>query len=136
MTYQHAAEIWQGLTAGQEPAEFIRISREQGHSTVEEAVDAYVRDIPDMTGEDYSDEELAEIRQGLITYLEHAGYTTVWTAHLSDMLLAEADSEEAAIAAAIREYESQADYGDYPLIPSCEDLIRRLDVSATIRLVH
>lgn len=132
MTYQHAAEIWQGFTAAQEPTEFVRLSREQGHSTVEEAVAAYVADIPAMTGEDYSTEELAEIREGLTTYLESCGYRTVWTAYLGDLLLGEADSEESAIAAAVREYESQADYGDYPLLPSREELLRRLDVSAAI----
>ena len=74
MTFQHAAEIWQGFVGSQTPQEFMEASYQQGYATAEAAVAAYVRDIPNITGENYSAEELAEIHEGLITYLKSHGY--------------------------------------------------------------
>lgn len=52
----------------------------------------------------------------------------VYQAWLGDMLLGEGATREEAIEAAVREYESQGGYGEYPLLPSREELLRRLDV--------
>lgn len=54
----------------------------------------------------------------------------VYQAWLGDMLLGEGATREEAIEAAVREYEAQGGYGEYPLLPSKEELLRRLDVTA------
>lgn len=53
----------------------------------------------------------------------------VYQAWLGDMLLGEGATREQAIEAAVREYEAQGGYGEYPLLRSREELISRLDVS-------
>lgn len=40
-----AGQAWEGFVGSQTPAEFIQISREQGHTTTEAAVVAYVQDV-------------------------------------------------------------------------------------------
>lgn len=74
MTFQQATEIWAGFVGSQTPQEFMEASCQKGLPTVEAAVTAYIRDIPDITGENYSTEELEKICEGLITYLESHGY--------------------------------------------------------------
>lgn len=52
MTRIEKWQAWEGFVGSQTPEEFMRISRQQGHATVEAAVAAYIAEIPtlfDMT---------------------------------------------------------------------------------------
>lgn len=50
----------------------------------------------------------------------------VW---LGDVLLASAASREEAVEAAIREYETQGGYGEYPLFPDRDALLAAVEVN-------
>ena len=69
-----AAEIWAGFVGSQTPQEFIEISRSKGYTTTEEAVAAYVRELPDMFPYDeITADQLPEIEKGLLRYLAEHG---------------------------------------------------------------
>ena len=74
MTQQQIADIWAGFVGSQTPAEFMEISREQGHTTAQEAVAAYVADIPAMFDIEVTPEEAAAITFGLRHYLADHGF--------------------------------------------------------------
>lgn len=60
------------------------------------------------------------------------GNNRIWQVYLGDMLLGEGATKEEAVEVAVREYETQGGYGEYPLLESREELLRRLDVSLTV----
>lgn len=74
MTFRSAAEIWAGFVGSQTPQEFIEISRQKGYTTTEQAVAAYVRELPDMFPYDEIAGQLPEIHDGLLRYLAEHGY--------------------------------------------------------------
>lgn len=67
-------EYWEGFVGGQSPEDFMRYSREAGAATAEVAVKRYVKDLPDIFGEEYSAKELEAIERGLVAYLKRNGY--------------------------------------------------------------
>jgi len=74
MTFQQSAEIWAGFVGSQSPAEFMEVSRSKGYNTAEEAVAAYVRELPNMfPDDDITADQLPEIHDGLLRYLAEHG---------------------------------------------------------------
>lgn len=132
------AEAWEGFVGSQTPQEFWRLSYEQGARTYYEAAEKYVRDLPNTCREEWATwgpgdfPDLDKLASLLADYMEEqeAGIYQAW---LGDMLMGEGGTREAAIEAAIQQYEAVDDYGEYPRIPSREELRRRLDVSLTVR---
>ncbi len=62
---------WQTYVGrGTTPSEFLMYAREE---TVQDAVDAYVAELPAAMGYEYTDEELADIRTMLIEYIREMG---------------------------------------------------------------
>lgn len=74
MTFQECTEIWSGFVGSQTPQEFMEISQELGHTTAQEAVAAYVRELPDMFDIEVTPEEAVIITFGLRHYLAEHGY--------------------------------------------------------------
>lgn len=131
------AEAWEGFVGNQTPAECWQVSYEQGARTYYEAAERYVRDLPNIVDDwlgrepgDYPD--LDKLAFLLADYMEEQG-AGIYQAWLGDMLMGEGRTREEAIEAAVREYEAVDEYGEYPRIPSREELISRLDVSLTVR---
>jgi hypothetical protein len=140
------AEAWEAYVGSQTPAEFWRISQEQGATTYYEAAERYARDLPQIFREDWAEMEpgdhpdLDRIAFLLAEYLEeHA--PGVYQAWLGAMLMGEGPTEEAAIEAAVRLYEetsgTESGYAeseaDVHLFKSREELVAKLDVSLTVR---
>lgn len=132
------AEAWEGFVGSQTPQEFWELSHEQGATTYYEAATRYARDLPNIFREEWAEMEagdypdLNRVASLLADYMEEqeAGIYQAW---LGDMLMGEGRTREEAIEAAVREYEAQGGYGEYPLLPSKEELLRRLDVAVTAR---
>ena len=62
---------WQTYVGrGTTPSEFLMYAREE---TVQDAVDAYVAELPAAMGYEYTDEELAYIRTMLLEYIREMG---------------------------------------------------------------
>lgn len=70
------AEAWEGWVGSQTPAEFLRISAEMGHDTVERAVAAYIADLPNIFPEEAEriPSNLADILTAFIENYEPAAY--------------------------------------------------------------
>jgi hypothetical protein len=66
-----AAEMWAGYVGSQTPAEFLEISRQQGHTTAEAAVTAYVADIPNMFDVTLTAQEATLIENALLAYIQN-----------------------------------------------------------------
>src|SRR5690606_15253152 len=68
-------------------------------------------------------------REAAWAVLERSGVTVRYQAWLGDQLMGEGDTEEAAIDAAVTEYEQAIGYGDEPhLYPTREELVAALSV--------
>lgn len=63
------AEVWEGFVGSQTPAEFMEESNKKGLLTVSAAVEAYVKEIPQMFGQTYTEDQLLDIAAGLTDYI-------------------------------------------------------------------
>lgn len=61
-------KAWEGYVGSQTPAEFMELSRERGHTSIEAAVDAYLQESAFMFTH-LSREERNEARRLLIEYI-------------------------------------------------------------------
>jgi len=62
---------WQTYVGrGTSPSEFLMYSREE---SIEDAVDAYVEELPAAMGYEYTDAELVDIRTMLLEYIREMG---------------------------------------------------------------
>lgn len=68
MRFSDAADAWDSWVGSQTPAEFMQISKDQGHATVEAAVADYVAAVPSIWPEskDQIPENLADLLQKFI----------------------------------------------------------------------
>lgn len=70
-----------------------------------------------------------QAREAAWAVLERAGVTVRYQAWLEDALLGEGETEDAAIDAAVAEYEQTIGYGDEPhLYPNRDELVAALSV--------
>lgn len=67
------AQAWEGFVGSQTPQEFMELSRQKGESNIEWAVADYVKDIPAMFGQPYTEDELLDIAAALATFIREKG---------------------------------------------------------------
>lgn len=62
------AQAWEGYVGSQTPQEFMEVSAQKGLAD-DWAVHEYVKDLPAMFGQSYTDDELIEIAGLLLAYI-------------------------------------------------------------------
>jgi hypothetical protein len=67
------AQAWDGFVGSQTPQEFVEVSRQKGLLTVDDAVYAYVMDIPTMFQQEYTTPELLGVNRLLCAYIREQG---------------------------------------------------------------
>ncbi|HET9109932.1 MAG TPA: hypothetical protein VFN78_03810 [Ktedonobacterales bacterium] len=70
---QQTIDMWNSATSSQTPQEFMNISRQKGFTSIEDAVDAYVEEMPGMfagtDSENWARENADGITGAMVTYL-------------------------------------------------------------------